>query len=103
MILGLHTLTEDCLKAILSKANILKLVRESDHRADARLEVLAECAFRLRDKFMETHTILEWKEAIKEYMTDIGMETGTWTAESRPIHWVGTYLYSKCNKGGAEQ
>ena len=96
-ILYLHTKPEYEQKQLLIAWEVMDAEKYSNpHQSGLRpIESLAECAFRLRDEFMENHSVRCWKEQIKELL-DAGVYTyGTWTASAKPIHWIQAALLAR--------
>jgi hypothetical protein len=98
-ILKLHTLTEAEQIEWLDEQGILKAEMkrcpvDSSHTW-WDFESLPELAFRLRDEFMENHSVHCWKVQIEKLLDAEVYAVGTWTASARPIYWIQAALLAK--------
>jgi hypothetical protein len=100
-ILTLHTLPEAEQVEWLKNRNYLSVRGSTGGENDETIyESLAELAFRLRDEFMENHSVYCWKAQIKKLLDADVYTVGTWTASARPIHWIQAALLAIYDKEG---
>ena len=95
-ILKLHELSEEKQRQVLIFEGVLK--GEKIDQYNTAYESLADCAFRLRDEFVEVNGMDLWKGQIKKLLDADIYEWRTWTARAKPIHWIQAALLAQIEK-----